>query len=161
MKQYKITINGKDYSVVINSLESDKANVTVNGAEYNAEIEGVQVKPKASETIQQQTVISTNYPPAPADAIHPPLRPVLASVPAPAPVPTPAGGASIKSPLPGVILEVLVSEGDVVKKGQKVMTLEAMKMENNIESDVDGMIAKIAINAGDSVLEGDELITFA
>jgi len=64
----------------------------------------------------------------------------------------------ISSPLPGVILEVVVKEGDAVKKGQKLMVLEAMKMENAIESTTDGKIISIKANKGDSVLEGAPLI---
>ena len=70
-------------------------------------------------------------------------------------------GAPVKSPLPGVVLDVLVKEGDVVKVGQKLMILEAMKMENNIESDRDGVVKSIVARKGDSVLEGDVLITIA
>jgi len=163
MKQYNITINGNDYNVVINSLEENRANVTVNGAEYTAEVEGLHITPQASVAVQQQTVvIPANYPPVTARAAAPSVAPAPAPTPAPAPSSAPAssGGASIKSPLPGVILEVLVREGDVIKMGQKVMTLEAMKMENNIESDVEGTIAKVNKSAGDSVLEGDVLILF-
>ena len=83
-----------------------------------------------------------------------PVTPI--SKPAPA-----AGGVSksgVKSPLPGVILEVKVKEGDVVKKGQTVIILEAMKMENNINADKDGTVTKINVNKGDSVLEGTDLL---
>ncbi|MFA7201298.1 MAG: acetyl-CoA carboxylase biotin carboxyl carrier protein subunit, partial [Bacteroidales bacterium] len=61
-------------------------------------------------------------------------------------------------PLPGVILEVTVKEGDTVKSGQKLVVLEAMKMENNIEADRDGVVTSIKVSKGDSVLEGAPLI---
>jgi biotin carboxyl carrier protein len=64
----------------------------------------------------------------------------------------------VSSPLPGVILEVSVKEGDSVKRGQKLMILEAMKMENVIEASADGKIVSIKANKGDSVLEGAPLI---
>jgi len=64
----------------------------------------------------------------------------------------------VNSPLPGVILEVSVKERDTVKSGQKLIVLEAMKMENNIEADRDGVVASIKVNKGDSVLEGAPLI---
>ena len=70
-----------------------------------------------------------------------------------------AGGKSgIKSPLPGVILQVKVNVGDQVTKGQVLMVLEAMKMENNILSDKDGKVAAINVSKGDSILEGTDLI---
>ena len=73
----------------------------------------------------------------------------------------PSGGGgkgSIKSPLPGVILSIDCKVGDTVKKGQKLLVLEAMKMENTIPADRDGEVAEIKVNKGDSVLEGTDLI---
>jgi biotin carboxyl carrier protein len=70
----------------------------------------------------------------------------------------PKGAGSIKSPLPGVILEMFVREGDVVKMGQRLLMLEAMKMENNIEADKAGKVVSILKHKGDSVMEGDVLI---
>jgi biotin carboxyl carrier protein len=70
----------------------------------------------------------------------------------------PKGGGNIQSPIPGVILDVLVKVGDTVNVGQKLLVLEAMKMENNIESDKSGRVAAILKQKGDSVMEGDILI---
>jgi biotin carboxyl carrier protein len=153
MKRYKITINGNDYDVQINSLEGDKASVAVNGVEYIADIESVTLASEVFEAASLQSV----HPASPAKSAASASAPVQASAPIPSSASISKGG-SIKSPLPGVILEVFVSEGDVVKKGQKVMTLEAMKMENNIESDMEGTVAEIVKGSGDSVYEGDILI---
>jgi len=68
------------------------------------------------------------------------------------------GKGAIKSPLPGVILSIDCKAGDTVKKGQKLLVLEAMKMENTIQADRDGEVAEIKVNKGDSVLEGTDLI---
>ena len=70
-----------------------------------------------------------------------------------------AGGREVIAPLPGLIREVLVSEGDQVKKGQKIMVLEAMKMENEINADSDGTITSLLVSKGDSVQGGDPLAT--
>jgi biotin carboxyl carrier protein len=64
----------------------------------------------------------------------------------------------VKSPLPGVILDVHVREGDSVKVGQRLITLEAMKMENNINADKEGRIVSLKVHKGDAVMEGDVLI---
>ena len=64
----------------------------------------------------------------------------------------------MKSPLPGVILDVKVNVGDTVKKGDLVVILEAMKMENSINADRDGKIAAVNVRVGDSVLEGTDLV---
>ena len=64
----------------------------------------------------------------------------------------------MKSTLPGVILDIKVKEGDTVKRGQTIIILEAMKMENNINANKDGKVAEIKVNKGDSVLEGTDLV---
>ena len=75
-----------------------------------------------------------------------------------APAAATASGATLKSPLPGVILDVFCKEGDSVKAGQRLFLLEAMKMENNIEADVAGTVKEVKVRKGDSVLEGDILV---
>ena len=131
MKEYKYKVNGVDYTVNINSVEGNMANVTVNGVSYNIEMEKPVAAPKAT--------------PAPKAA--------------PAPAATPAGGKALKAPLPGVIKDIKVAVGDQVKEGQVVLILEAMKMENEINAECDGTITAISVNKDDSVLEGTVLLT--
>ena len=133
MKEYKFKINGNDYTVVINSVEGSNAAVTVNGANYNVEIEN-----------------------APAAVAAAPAAPAAAPKAA-----APAGGKTITSPLPGVIIDVNVTVGQAVKKGQKIAVLEAMKMENEILAEFDGTVTEIFIKKGDSVLEGANVVTLA
>jgi hypothetical protein len=100
---------------------------------------------------------------APKVAVKPVVRPVSAAPAAPtAPVVKPAaastGKSGVKSPLPGVILDIKVNVGDTVKKGQVIIILEAMKMENNINADKDGKITAINVSKGESVLEGTDLV---
>lgn len=83
---------------------------------------------------------------------------------APAPVAAPAPAASgegekIASPMPGTILDIKVNVGDSVKKGQILMILEAMKMENEIMAGADGVITSIGVTKGASVQTGDALCT--
>lgn len=141
MKEYKLKINGNEYAVAINKVDDTQASVTVNGTDYTVEVGGITSKPK----IQKVT-----KPAVPAAEV----QAVAAKVNKPA-----AGGAAIKSPLPGVILDIAVKEGDHVKAGQRLMVLEAMKMENNIDSDKEGTVKSIPVRKGDSVLEGDVLLT--
>ena len=142
MKEHKFKINGNDYSVAINSIDDNVADVTVNGTNYSVEVEGMVSKPKTPKLVRTVAVPSTDAHPAVAKTAKPST-----------------GAGAIKSPLPGVILDVLVREGDSVKVGQKLLILEAMKMENNIDSDKEGVVKSIAVRKGDSVLEGDVLIT--
>ena len=84
------------------------------------------------------------------------------AVPAPAAAPAPVAsgeGEAIASPMPGTILDVKVAVGDSVKKGQVVMILEAMKMENEIMAGTDGVITSIGVTKGASVQTGDALCT--
>ena len=143
MKEYKYKINGNLYNVVIGDIEENIAHVEVNGTHYTVEMEK---KPKAA--------------PAPKPVVRPAAKPAAAPA-AVAPVAKPAAGGAksgVKSPLPGVILDIKVNVGDEVKKGQTIIILEAMKMENSINADKDGKIAAINVSKGESVLEGTDLI---
>ena len=144
MKEYKFKINGKDYAVKIGEAEGKNLTVNVNGADYQVELENAPV----AQPVQSA---------APAQA-----APAQAPVAAPVAAPKPAGaGEKVNSPLPGVIIEVSVKEGQAVKAGQKVAVLEAMKMENEIPAPKDGTITAIHVQKGDSVLEGAPVVTIA
>ena len=144
MKEYKFKINGNQYEVAINAIEGNIADVTVNGTAYKVEMENA---------------------PAAAPVAAPAAAPAAAAAPAPAPAApaaAPAGaGTDINSPLPGVIIEVSVKEGQAIKAGQKVAVLEAMKMENDILAEKDGTVTAIHVHKGDSVLEGAKIVTIA
>lgn len=104
-----------------------KYKVTVNGVAYEVELEEL-----------------TGAAPAPA----------AAAVPAPPPPPAPAGGEQVTAPMPGTILSVNVAVGDSVKRGQVLMILEAMKMENEIMCPRDGVVASVNTSKGASVESG-------
>jgi|SRR5574344_1327870 glutaconyl-CoA/methylmalonyl-CoA decarboxylase subunit gamma len=146
MKEYKIKINGTDYNVLIDEIEENSAKVEVNGTPYAVEFEKALAKPK-------QVVTVVNRASAPAAPVAP-----TAKVSAPA---VAAGETVVKTPLPGVILNINKNVGDTVKKGDTVMILEAMKMENSIEATSNGKIVKFLAQKGDSVLEGASLFVIA
>ena len=103
-------------------------------------------------------------PKAPAARVVKASAPAAAAPAAAAASAAPAAGGDgqpLKSPLPGVVLDIFVHVGDTITTGQKVMLLEAMKMENNIEADKNGVVKAIKVNKGDSVQEGDVLILIA
>lgn len=148
MKTYRFKINGNEYNVEIGSVEGNVADVTVNGASYKVEMENapaVQAAPAAPKATQT---------PAASAA-------VAAPAPAPAAAPASGSGKPVTSPLPGVIIEISVKEGQAVKAGQKVAVLEAMKMENEIQAPADGTVTAILVSKGDSVLEGAEIVKIA
>ena len=131
MKEFTFKINGAEYKCAVEELEAGKTNVTVNGKVYTVETEA----PKAE---------------APA--------PKAAPAPAPKPAAPVAGGLQVKSPLPGSVIKVLVSEGQAVKKGDTLLTLESMKMENAIMAEADGTVKQIAVTPGQNVMQDDLLI---
>jgi len=161
MQSYKFKINGKEYNVEINGIEAGKADVCVNGAAYQVEIEGQPVAAPAAPAAAAPSAPSVI--PSAASVIPSAAK---ESAPAPAPAAAPAAapagpGKKVESPLPGVIIEVSVKEGQAVKQGQKVAVLEAMKMENEIAATADGTVTAIHVNKGDSVLEGAPIVTIA
>lgn len=142
MKEYSLKINGNEYKVTVDNISEEGASVKVNGTDYNVEIEGGKVtkivKPAAIQAPKAQAAA------APAAA-------------APA-APSVAGGKQITCPLPGTVLDVKFAVGDKVSKGQTLIVLEAMKMENNIDSDVDGTVKSINVQKGATVMEGQVLM---
>ena len=147
MKEYKFKINGNDYNVAINSTNGNLADVTVNGVSYQVEMENAMPAAPA---------------PAPVQSAAPAVPAAAPAAPQAAPAAKPAGaGKTVTSPLPGVIIEVSVKEGDTVAAGQKVAVLEAMKMENEIQAETAGTVTKIHVSKGDSILEGASIVTIA
>jgi len=71
----------------------------------------------------------------------------------------PQGKTVVKSPMPGLVVKILVEQGQEVKRGERLIVLEAMKMENDVKSPRDGKVAKIAVGTGDPVEGGRELLT--
>ena len=150
MKNFKFKINGTDYNVDINEVEGQEIKLDVNGTPYVVTVD------KEMRAQKPRTTIVSNTPaPRVAAATGDVQR---ASAPNPN---SAAGGTKVTSPLPGTILDVFVNVGDQVKSGQRVVLLEAMKMENNIEADTDGTVTSVNVRKGDSVLEGDTLIVIS
>lgn len=119
-----------------------KYNVTVNGTAYEITLEAVDAADvKATPAAPAAAPVAAPAPAAPAPA-------------APAPV---AGGETIKSPMPGTILNINITSGAAVKKGDLLFILEAMKMENEIMSPVDGTVASVNVTKGASVDTGTVL----
>jgi glutaconyl-CoA/methylmalonyl-CoA decarboxylase subunit gamma len=143
MKKFKFKINGNLYNAEVISIEDNIAEIEINGTKYSVEVDKDMQPVKTPKLLRSVSVPSTDIHPAVAKTSSPSA---------------PKGAGTIKSPLPGVILEIFVKVGDMVKIGQCLLVLEAMKMENNIEADKAGKVVSIAKNKGDSVMEGDVII---
>ena len=139
MKEFKYTIDGKEYKVEIGDIVENVADVTVNGEAFKVEMEPeaepekkkvVLGDPKAAANEDEQVTSAANVNAANA----------------------------VKAPLPGVITEVKVNVGDEVQTGDTVVVLEAMKMANNIEAEKSGKVTAICVKTGESVMEDTPLV---
>ena len=144
MKEFAFKINGAEYKCAVEEIEAGKTKVTVNGKVYEVETEAPKAAPVAATPVAA---------PAPKPAATP-AAPKAEAKPAAAP----AAGLQVKSPLPGSVIKVLVSEGQAVKKGDTLLTLESMKMENAIMAEADGTVKQIAVTPGQNVMQDDLLI---
>ena len=135
MKEFSFKINGVEYKTAVQEKEDGKTEVTVNGKSYQVEMEHKQAA---------HTAPKANTAAAPAAQQKA--------------APAAGGGMQVKSPLPGSIIKVLVKEGQAVKKGETLLTLESMKMENTVAAECDGVVKQIAVTAGQNVMQDDLLV---
>ena len=161
MSEYKFNVNGDPYEVKIDGIENGIANVSVNGKALKIDIESCGFSQiNAAFPIQvcgqaQKPVV------APKSSTAPAAKPASAPAAAPAPVAAPATdvqGTKVESPLPGVIKSISVKPGDKVQENQVIITLEAMKMENEICAECSGTILAVNVAVGQSVMEGQVLV---
>jgi len=136
MRKFKFTIHGNVYDVEINNFEGNIAEIEVNGTLYQVEV-NKEVKQSKTPTLVRSVV------PEQKKQIEKAER---------------GSTIAVKAPLPGNILEVFVRSGDIVKKDQKLLVMEAMKMENVVLAEKDGVIELVKVQQGMSVLQGDTLI---
>ena len=132
MNKFKITIDGNNYDVTVNLTDHHKANVEVNGISYDVSYES---KNTVAAPIRKSTAPGTPQ-------VH-----VSAS-----------SATSIKAPLPGTIMTINVKVGDQVKRGDTLVVMEAMKMENNIMANKDGQVKAIHVTVGQTVVQDDKLV---
>ena len=137
MKNFKFTIRGHLYEVDILSFEDSQARIEVNGTPYEVEVHKTKTESKTPVLVR-------------SDIKHPKGSHKIKK--------QEAGTLKVKAPLPGNIMQVMVSEGGEVKKNARLLIYEAMKMENNLLSEKEGKVSKVHVRPGDSVLEGDVLI---
>lgn len=138
MKTYTMKISGEKYEAKIKKYKFDKVIVEVNGIDYEVELE--------EEHRRKSDIIRSEKTRPALDVVKKPSKP------------TAVNPGSVLAPIPGLVLHLLVKEGDDVKEGDPVIILEAMKMESEIASTATGKVNKIAIKEGSSVQEGDVLI---
>ena len=147
MKEFAFKLNGAEYKCAVEEIEAGKTKVTVIGKVYEVETEATA---PAAKPVAKPAPVAPK--PAPAPAAAPKAEPKANSQ-----EPT-AAGQQVKSPLPGSVIKVLVSEGQAVKRCDTLLTLESMKMENAIMAEADGTVKQIAVTPGQNVMQDDLLI---
>lgn len=139
MKKYKFTINGHDYDVHIKDIEDNVAEVDVNGTNYEVVLHNDVKTPKTPRLVRK-----------PVEKL--PGEGLIIKK------PSQGGKFQVNSPLPGTILKIHVSVGDNVTEGQNVLVMEAMKMENQVQTTRGGEVVAIKVKEGDAVQQDDVLI---
>ncbi len=146
MKKYQYKVQGVDFDVEIQEVEGNIAKVNVNGIPFEVEL--------------QQPINAAKHPTIVKPKVAAPVAQAAPAAPAAAPAAAPTGtGSVVKSPLPGTITSVHVKVGDTVAVGDTLVVLEAMKMQNNIESEFAGTVTAVNVVPGDVVLEDGVLLS--
>lgn len=138
MKNYKYTIDGKEYNVEIGDINENIADITVNGELFKVEMEPEPVEEKKKVVVKPTAAATNDNEDTPSANVN--------------------TENAIKAPLPGVITEVKVNVGDTVSAGDTVIVLEAMKMANNIEAEKSGKVTAVCVKQGESVMEDTPLV---
>ena len=139
MKQFKYTIDGKEYQVEIDEVSNDYvAQVKVNGEEFTVQME------KPAQPEKKKVVLGKPTEPQDDSSTQPAAAANAAN--------------AVKAPLPGTITDIKVSVGDEVKAGDTLVVLEAMKMANNIEAEKDGKVTALCVKVGQNVMEDEPLV---
>lgn len=139
MKEYKYTIDGKEYKVEIGDIVDNVADVTVNGEAFKVEMEPEAEPEKKKVVLGNPTAESSD------DSSATPTANVNSA-------------NAVKAPLPGVITSIEVQVGQQVNAGDTVVVLEAMKMANNIEAEKSGTVTAICVKQGENVMEDAPLV---
>ncbi len=145
MRKYELSIGDNDYKAEVKEFTVDFARIVVNDIEYEVTLKEFGRK----EVAAPRSLDRSASPKAPA---------VSKETKRAVPVGVNGGAEGIRSPLPGLIIDVMIKEGDSVKAGQNMIVMEAMKMENQIQAPHDGTVKKVFVNKGDSVAEDDVLV---
>jgi biotin carboxyl carrier protein len=158
MRRYTLTIGGREFVVDVDDLAADRYAVQVGGQSYEVTLAADEDLPMATISPQIAPLAATGARAAPANGTSARARPAPAA--APARIATAGGADILKAPMPGVILAVHVVAGTRVERGQDLVVLEAMKMQNTIRSPRAGTVAEVLVAAGQAVGHGEPILRF-
>lgn len=136
-KTYSLRVNDKEYTAEVSEIGSGKFRVKIGSKELIIEL--------IQKQLTAQATIPVSQPVIKEEIIQPQLPP-------------PEGSEVVTAPVPGKVVKVLVSNGDLVKEKSVLLTLESMKMELEITASVSGVVKEVRVRPGDSVNVGDILV---
>ncbi|MFI3296853.1 MAG: biotin/lipoyl-containing protein [bacterium] len=145
MKKFNFSVEGNKFDVTVTELDNNIVDVVVNGSHYTVEIDR-----EATRASNVQSIAPKKSP----ARVSSPTAPVAPQAAAPQAA---AKATTVCSQLPGSIISIVAGEGTAVKRGDVVIVIESMKMENNITAETDGTITKVFVEPGKSVMQGDKL----
>ena len=151
MKKFNVTVNGKTYAVEVEEVGAGQGGFTYQPVQqpvYQAPVQ----QPVYQAPVQQPVQAAPEVHRVPVQQAPKKEEPKAAPV---------VGGEVMSAPMPGTILDIMVKEGQTVKKGEIILILEAMKMENEIAASADGVVSKIYTSKSSTVNAGDPLLTIA
>jgi biotin carboxyl carrier protein len=155
MREYVMSVGGKEFHAGIKEITAEYALVQVDGQEYKVLLKQL----GSGQSVFSSLARPVSQPPAAAAAAAPAREPsAVVTPPLPSAGGSQEGSGTVTAPLPGLVLDVWVREGDPVKAGQNLLVMEAMKMENQVQSPFDGTVKKVFVQKGANISEGDKLI---
>jgi len=150
MAKYEVSVDGRKHEVEIIRDDGRRALLTVDGREYEVDVRNISTASARAPGVSPAAATPEPRPSATATAAH-------ASVPRA----DGSAGLEVRAPMPGLVLQVCASVGQRVKTGEALLRLEAMKMENDVQSQTDGTVKEILVAKGDEVQEGQLLMVLA
>jgi biotin carboxyl carrier protein len=149
MSEYVLKINQREYRARVEEITADRAKIVVDGTIYQVDLVEIGRRAVPSPSVQRTASRAPTRAAAPPAPPSPPTRP------------SDEAPGAVRAPLPGLVLRIEVIEGDTVQAGQRLLVMEAMKMENVVSAPHHGTVRKIFVADGDTVGEGAPLIEVA
>jgi biotin carboxyl carrier protein len=167
MRRYTLTVGGRRFEIDVDELGPSSFRVLLDGQAYEVSLEAAEdeARPAVTPMIEgfparaqapvPPTVAAVATPPVPPPAPRP------AAAPPPAPRPAAGGsGSLLAAPMPGTVLSVDATPGQPVRRGDPLLVLEAMKMQNIIRAPADAVVAEVLVKTGQAVGFGEALVRF-
>lgn len=150
MKRYRVTIDGRVYDVEVDDPKARPVTARLSGTAYSVDVETTRVTKVSDDTAHDTEAIASEAPP------HTESN----STPTPTSVSSDTGPRTMTAPMPGIVSKVTVLLGQVVERGDELLTIEAMKMFNVMRSPTNGTVATVHVKDGDRIVQGQPLISF-